>query len=107
MVAGNHDAENEFASKLTLSENVHLFDRRKAETRHLEDIGVAIHGHSFRERAVMDNIARNYPGPQDGQFNIGVLHTACAGSEGEHAAYAPCTLEQLVKRRDRARDTRR
>jgi len=96
LVAGNHDAENEFASKLTLSENVHLFDRRRAETRHLNDIGVAIHGQSFRERAVTDNIARDYPPRSDGHFNIGVLHTACAGSEGEHAVYAPCTLEQLV-----------
>jgi exonuclease SbcD len=96
IVAGNHDAENEFASRLTLSPNVCLFDRRSAETRILVDIGVAIHGQSFRERAMMDNIARDYPRPTDGFFNIGVLHTACAGSEGEHAVYAPCTLEQLV-----------
>jgi DNA repair exonuclease SbcCD nuclease subunit len=45
---------------------------------------------------VTDNIARDYPARSDGQFNIGLLHTACAGSEGEHAVYAPCTLEQLV-----------
>src|SRR5271155_645173 len=36
MVAGNHDAENRFASKLAMSENVHLLDRRKPETRVLE-----------------------------------------------------------------------
>ena len=29
-------------------------------------------------------------------FNVGVLHSACAGSEGSHARYAPCTVEQLV-----------
>jgi DNA repair exonuclease SbcCD nuclease subunit len=96
LVAGNHDAENEFASKLALSGNVWLFDRKAAETRRLDDVGAAIHGQSFRERAVTDNIARNYPRPDEGYFNIGVLHTACAGSEGEHAVYAPCTLEQLV-----------
>ena len=96
LVAGNHDAENEFASKLTLSTNVWLFDRKAAETRRLDDVGAAIHGQSFRERAVTDNIARNYPRADEGYFNIGVLHTACAGSEGEHAVYAPCTLEQLV-----------
>ena len=96
IVAGNHDAENEFATRLTLSRNVCLFDRTRAETRLLGDINVAIHGHSFRERAVTDNIARDYPRPSEGRFNIGVLHTACAGSEGEHAVYAPCTLEQLV-----------
>jgi exonuclease SbcD len=96
IVAGNHDAENEFASRLTLSPNVCLFDRKRAETRILGDVDVAIHGHSFRERAVTDNIARDYPSPSDGHFNIGLLHTACAGSEGEHAVYAPCTLEQLV-----------
>jgi exonuclease SbcD len=96
LVAGNHDAENEFASKLSLSANVWLFDRKAAETRRLDDVGAAIHGQSFRERAVTDNIARNYPRADEGYFNIGVLHTACAGSEGEHAVYAPCTLEQLV-----------
>jgi exonuclease SbcD len=45
---------------------------------------------------VTENIARDYPAPVAGHFNIGVLHTACQGSESYHAPYAPCTVEQLV-----------
>ena len=95
ILLGNHDAENRFAGKLAFSQNVHIFASRQAETLVLEELGVAIHGRSFPQRDVLDNIARAYPPPSQGLLNIGVLHTACQGSEG-HAAYAPCTVEQLV-----------
>lgn len=96
LIAGNHDAENRYASRLKYSANVHLFPHKVAGSVDLQDLGVAVHGQSFGQRDVMENIARAYPTPQAGRFNIGVLHTACAGSEGPHQVYAPCTLEQLV-----------
>lgn len=95
MILGNHDAENRFARHLHVTDNVHLFASSKAETCVMEGLGVAVHGRSFGRRDVTDNIARKYPAPVPGLFNIGILHTACQGREG-HETYAPCTVEQLV-----------
>ncbi|WP_245504143.1 metallophosphoesterase family protein [Lichenihabitans psoromatis] len=96
LIAGNHDAENRFADKLGYSDNVHRFAHRKAETVVLDDIETVIHGRSFGQRDVSENLALGYPAPVGNVFNIGILHTACAGSEGHHALYAPCSLEQLI-----------
>ncbi len=61
----------------------------------IDELGAVIHGRSFPQRDVVDNIAIEYPSPVPGRFNIGLLHTACGGSEG-HPSYAPCTVAQLV-----------
>jgi exonuclease SbcD len=96
IILGNHDAENRFASKLSLSPNVHVFDSKRAESIALESLATTVHGRSFPQRDVTENIARDYPAAVGGHFNIGVLHTACQGSESYHAPYAPCTVEQLA-----------
>lgn len=96
LISGNHDAENRYAGRLRYSANVHLFSARSAESVAIEEFGVVLHGQSFPQRDVFENLARDYPTPIANQFNIGVLHTACAGSEGPHVSYAPCTVEQLV-----------
>ena len=41
------------------------------------------------------NLARAYPPPVAGKFNIGVLHTSLTGRP-PHADYAPCSLEDLT-----------
>ena len=92
---GNHDAESQITRPLVLPDNVRVFGARKAQTFHLEELNVALHGQSFREKAVTHNLVPDYPAPVDGAFNIGVLHTAL-GSMGEHANYAPCSLSELV-----------
>jgi len=96
MVLGNHDSANRFADKLTLSANVHVFPKAKAGSKRLDDIGVVVHGRSFPRWDMDEDMARDYPPAVPAMFNIGLLHTACAGSEGPHARYAPCTLEQLA-----------
>jgi len=96
MVLGNHDSANQFAAKLSFSGNVHVFAKARTESRVLEDVGAVVHGRSFPRWDFDENMARDYPAAVRGVFNIGVLHTACAGSEGEHARYAPCTVEQLT-----------
>jgi exonuclease SbcD len=95
IIAGNHDAENRFASRLEYSDNVKLLSCRLPESAPIEELGVVVHGRSFPQRDVADNIAIEYPSPVPDRFNIGLLHTACGGSEG-HASYAPCTVAQLV-----------
>lgn len=96
MILGNHDSQNRFADKLSLTENVHVFPKTAATSRSLEDVGVTVHGRSYPRWDLSEDIAREYPPAAPGTLNIGVLHTACAGSEGDHARYAPCTPEQLA-----------
>ena len=95
IVQGNHDAESELTKQLTLPDNVTVFSTRKAETHQLENIGVALHGRSFRDAKTEENLAVDYPAAVTDCFNIGVLHTAVEG-HAEHASYAPCSLSDLT-----------
>ncbi|PAJ78395.1 metallophosphoesterase family protein [Burkholderia ubonensis] len=91
---GNHDAESEMTRKLTLPDNVTVFGHRKPEVHRLPEFNVALHGQSFKDKAVVENLAIGYPEPVSGCYNIGVLHTALEGHTA-HASYAPCTLAEL------------
>ncbi len=97
LIRGNHDAESVITSAVTLPDSVHVFATRAAETFRISELKVALHGRSFANRAVQDNLARSYPPPEAGWFNIGVLHTSCDGRPG-HANYAPCTVQDLIQR---------
>jgi DNA repair exonuclease SbcCD nuclease subunit len=92
---GNHDAESEITSRLSLPDNVSIFRATRPQTFKFNDIKVALHGQSFRTPAVTDNMIPGYPEPLAGCFNIGVLHTALEGNT-EHANYAPCSTQELV-----------
>lgn len=92
---GNHDAESELTRQLTLPDNVTVFSTRKAETKLLEHLGVALHGRSFRDAKTEENLAVDYPPAVPDCFNIGVLHTAVEG-HAAHAPYAPCSLSDLT-----------
>jgi len=91
---GNHDAESEMTGQLRLPDNVHTFSTRKPQTFRIDDLKVALHGHSFKEKAVTTNLVTAYPSPVAGYFNIGVLHTALEGGS-MHASYAPCSVAEL------------
>jgi DNA repair protein SbcD/Mre11 len=97
LLHGNHDAESQITRKLTLPTNVSVFSARKAETFRLEHLDVALHGQSFRQRDITDNLVPAYPPPVAGCFNIGVLHTGLGGMPG-HANYAPCAIEDLTNK---------
>ncbi|WP_244815251.1 DNA repair exonuclease [Caballeronia sp. Lep1P3] len=94
---GNHDAESEMTSQLQLPDNVHTFSTKKPQTFRIDALKVALHGHSFKDKAVTTNLVTAYPPPVDGYFNIGVLHTALEGAS-MHASYAPCTVAELHAR---------
>ena len=94
LLFGNHDAESEMTKKLQLPENVFTFDSRNPSTFCLEDLKVALHGRSFKEKETLENLSTGYPAPLPGMFNIGVLHTALEGNAA-HATYAPCSLDEL------------
>ncbi len=94
---GNHDAESVITKPLRLPDNVQVFGARKPQTFVLEALGVALHGQSFREKAVHANLVPDYPSPRPDRFNIGVLHTGLGGMDG-HDNYAPCSLLDLTSK---------
>lgn len=97
LLYGNHDAESQITRRLSLPANVSVFAARKPETFRLKHLDVALHGQSFRQRNVTDNLVTAYPAPIAGCFNIGILHTGLGGMQG-HANYAPCAIEDLINK---------
>ena len=97
IVQGNHDAQSLMTRQIPWPDNVKVFSSRTAETVRLEALGVAIHGHSFPNREVNENLASNYPPAVPGCFNIGLLHTSLTGADG-HDTYAPASLADLKSR---------
>lgn len=95
VVRGNHDAESVISRQLPSQPHVHVFSARSAQTRVLQDLRVAVHGRSFPDRAVTEDLIPGYPAPVAGCFNIGVLHTSLTGSP-DHGTYAPTRLDLLV-----------
>jgi len=94
-VQGNHDAQGVISRQLALPPNVHVFSSRAAQTRRIDELAVAIHGRSFPDRAVEEDLVPSYPEPVPGYFNIGLLHTSLNGRPG-HDNYAPTGLATLV-----------
>lgn len=95
LVRGNHDARSEITRTLRLPENVHEFPADRATSVTLAALGVALHGRSFPNRAVPEDLSSGYPPPVAGLLNIGILHSS-ADDPGEHATYAPCTVPALA-----------
>jgi DNA repair exonuclease SbcCD nuclease subunit len=95
LLRGNHDARSLITRNLRLPENVREFSSRTCETLPLPELGVALHGHSFPNRAVPEDLSAGYHDRVDGMLNIGVLHTS-ADDPGEHETYAPCSVAALT-----------
>jgi DNA repair protein SbcD/Mre11 len=95
---GNHDAQSKLTRALEIPKNLTVFLANRPQTEVLKDLDVAIHGQSFRQQHVEENLAAGFPLAKPGMFNIGLLHTSLDGRVG-HSAYAPCNLDDL-----RARD---
>ena len=94
LLKGNHDADSVVTKSLSLPDLAQNFPTNRADTFELPEWRVALHGRGFSHRAESDNLARAYPAPKPGWFNIGVLHSSLDGRSG-HAAYAPCSLDDL------------
>ena len=93
-IRGNHDAQSLISRELRLPAPARELNHRRAETVRLDHLGVAIHGQSFANAAVREDLRAAYPAPIDGMFNIGVLHTNVDGRPG-HENYAPSALADL------------
>lgn len=94
LIRGNHDAASQITKSLRLPDNVTTFDHKRPETIAFDNLGLAVHGQSFADRAVPNDLAAGYPATLPGLFNIGLLHTSLGGYP-QHATYAPTTLDVL------------
>ena len=61
LVRGNHDAESQIPKHLRLPENVRELPSGRAATVELEELGIAVHGQSYANRATTDDLAAGYP----------------------------------------------
>ena len=96
IVKGNHDAHSQLTGNIkNWPKNVTMFKHRKAHTELLEKWNVAIHGQSYAQQHVLEDLSEAYPLPVAGAFNIGMLHT-CLDDGGTD--YAPACLEKLIQR---------
>lgn len=95
VVKGNHDAASQITRQLPSVDGVHEFSAARSETVDLPALGAAVHGRSFPQREVPEDLVPLYPDPVPGRFNIGLLHTSLTGREG-HDPYAPTSVEVLA-----------
>ncbi len=94
VIKGNHDAENKLTSAIRhWPENVTFFSHKKPHTIKLEKWNVAIHGQSFGQQQVTQDLSEDYPAPVAGAFNIGLLHTCL---EDGTTDYAPACIDRLA-----------
>jgi DNA repair protein SbcD/Mre11 len=96
VVKGNHDANSQLTTGIrNWPKNVTMFRPKKAHTELLEKWNVAIHGQSYAQQHIHEDLSEYYPAPVAGAFNIGLLHT-CLEDGGTD--YAPACLDKLVER---------
>lgn len=96
-IKGNHDAVSVITKSLTPPDNVLFFPSRRPDSVALPQLPVTIHGQSFANASVPENLATEYPEADSARFNIGLLHTSLAGSQ-IHDTYAPCSVADLERK---------
>ena len=91
LLYGNHDAEGQITRRLVLPENVNAFSSRKPVTFQLKEFGIALHGQSYRQRDIADNLVPAYPEPIAGCSTFraclpdGRFRRQCAAGSGSKA----------------------
>ena len=98
LVHGNHDPVDEGWSSITAwPPEVHVFaaDRVEAIALDLRGQPVTVYGTSYPRRDVRESLVPRYPRPTTPGFHLAILH-ANVGSVTGHAAYSPCTIEDLA-----------
>jgi DNA repair exonuclease SbcCD nuclease subunit len=95
LIRGNHDAASIISKQLTMPANVHEMSARKVDRWASDELGVVIHGRSFPDRHIPEDLSDSYPGPEAGRLSIAMLHTS-GENPGEHEVYAPCRIGALA-----------
>jgi len=99
IVHGNHDPLGEGWSGIERwPETVKVFGSDQVTAASAERDGTTlatVHGISYAQRAVSDNLAARFPSPDDHGLQVALLHCN-AGGNAEHEAYSPCSVAQLL-----------
>ncbi|MGD8684157.1 MAG: DNA repair exonuclease [Chloroflexota bacterium] len=97
IVTGNHDPLDGWEPSVAWPELAHRFPAHEVTSRPVmrEDDEIArVHGISYHQRDIKQNLAKRFERGPDDAFAIGLLHANVGGAEG-HANYAPCTMADL------------
>ena len=93
---GNHDPLDGWQARLDYPQSCHRFGPEWEAVPVSDDPnGVVVHGISYPKRDVTENLARRLGKVDSSPFSIGLLH-ANVSNDPNHAAYAPCSLDDLA-----------
>ena len=93
---GNHDPLDGWQARLAYPQSCRRFGTEWEAVPVFENPNRAvIHGISYPKREFTENLARRLGRVDPGPFSIGLLH-ANVSNDPNHAAYAPCSLEDLA-----------
>ncbi len=95
---GNHDPLNGWEARLTYPSSCHRFGPEFEAVPVFEDDPdrAVVHGISYPQRDVTENLVHRLGRVEPGPFSIGLLH-ANVDNDPNHPAYAPCSLDDLVQ----------
>ena len=100
IVHGNHDPLDGWAASLDWPKRVYVFSGAQVECRPVTKNGTVrayVHGISYLQRDVKENLAQKFKRASSECFDIGLLHTN-VGNQDAHVNYAPCSIDDLVSR---------
>jgi DNA repair exonuclease SbcCD nuclease subunit len=96
---GNHDPVDEgWSAVREWPERVTVFDAGQVQSFPVERDGetiAVVHGISYPQRAVTENLSRRIRRTPPACLQVGVLHCN-VGTNGDHALYSPCSVDDLV-----------
>jgi len=98
IVHGNHDPLDSWSASLEWPERVHVFSGTQVECIPVEKNGVVkayIHGISYPQRDVRENLAQKFSRGNGEGFAVGLLHSN-VGHQPGHDNYAPCSMDDLI-----------
>ena len=95
---GNHDPLDGWESRLDLPPGCHRFGPNVEHVPVFPDAPdrVVVHGVSYPQREVRENLIPTFEKATPGPFNIGLIH-ANVDNNTAHDPYAPCSLSDLVE----------
>lgn len=93
---GNHDPLDGWTARLKLPERAHQFGEDVTSRPFGPDARATVYGISYPRAEINENLSLKFQRCPEDRFAIGLLH-ANVGEVGDHANYAPCTVEGLSK----------
>lgn len=91
---GNHDPLDGWTAQLNFPERAHQFGAAVDSRSFGPDGRATVYGVSYPRAEIRENLSLKFQRCPEDRFAIGLLH-ANVGGFGDHANYAPCTVDGL------------